>query len=45
MAQDPSTAAGRGTAPRDFPLYTQRVRFFPDVHEHEAVTDVLLPLK
>jgi AraC family transcriptional regulator len=30
---------------RDFPLFFQRVSFFPDVSEHEAVTDVLLPLK
>ena len=30
---------------RDFPLYFQRVSFFPDVAEHEAVTDVFLPLK
>ena len=30
---------------RDFPLYLQRVRFFPEVAEHEAVTDVFLPLK
>lgn len=30
---------------RDFPLYFQRVRFFPDVPEHEAVTDIFLPLK
>jgi AraC family transcriptional regulator len=30
---------------RDFPLYFQRVRFFPDVPEHEAVTDVFLPLR
>ena len=30
---------------RDFPLFCQRVRFFPDVPEHEAVTDVFLPLK
>jgi AraC family transcriptional regulator len=30
---------------RDFPLFFQRVKFFPDVAEHEAVTDVLLPLK
>jgi AraC family transcriptional regulator len=29
---------------RDFPLFFQRVRFFPDVPEHEAVTDVFLPL-
>jgi AraC family transcriptional regulator len=30
---------------RDFPLFLQRVRFFPDVPEHEAVTDVFLPLR
>ena len=30
---------------RDFPLYLQRVKFFPDVSENEAVTDVFLPLK
>jgi len=30
---------------RDFPLYFQRVSFFPDVAEHEAVTDVFLPLR
>jgi AraC family transcriptional regulator len=30
---------------RDFPLYLQRVRFFPDVPEHEAITDIFLPLK
>ena len=30
---------------RDFPLYFQRVSFFPDVPEHEAITDVFLPLK
>lgn len=29
----------------DFPLYCQRVSFFPDVPEHEAVTDLYLPLK
>lgn len=29
---------------RDFPLYLQRVRFFPDVPEHEAVSDLFLPL-
>jgi AraC family transcriptional regulator len=34
-----------GEEPRDFPLYLQRVRFFPDVPEHEAVTDVFLPLR
>jgi AraC family transcriptional regulator len=30
---------------RDYPLYAQRVRFFPDVPEHEAVTDLFLPLR
>jgi AraC family transcriptional regulator len=34
-----------GEEPRDFPLFLQRVNFFPDVPEHEAVTDVFLPLK
>jgi len=30
---------------RDFPLFCQRIRFFPDVLEHEAVTDIFLPLR
>jgi len=30
---------------RDFPLYVQRVKFFPDVPEHEAIVDIFLPLK
>ncbi len=30
---------------RDFPLYLQRVRFFPEAAEHEATTDVFLPLR
>lgn len=34
-----------GEEPRDFPLFFQRVSFFPDVPEHEAITDVFLPLK
>ncbi|WP_203546596.1 AraC family transcriptional regulator [Dyella caseinilytica] len=34
-----------GEEPRDFPLYVQRVRFFPDVPEHEAIVDIFLPLK
>lgn len=34
-----------GEEPRDFPLYCQRVSFFPDVPEHEAITDLFLPLK
>jgi AraC family transcriptional regulator len=34
-----------GEEPRDFPLTLQRVAFFPDVAESEAVTDVFLPLR
>ena len=30
---------------RDFPLFCKRVRFSPDVPEHEAVTEIYLPLK
>ncbi|OGN44644.1 MAG: AraC family transcriptional regulator [Caulobacterales bacterium GWE1_67_11] len=30
---------------RDFPLFAQRVSFFPDVPEHEAVTDIFLPIQ
>jgi AraC family transcriptional regulator len=30
---------------RDFPPYVQRLRFFPEVPEHTAVTDAFLPLK
>jgi AraC family transcriptional regulator len=30
---------------RDFPPFLQRVLFFPDVQENEAVTDIFLPLK
>jgi AraC family transcriptional regulator len=30
---------------RDFPLYLQRITFFPDVPEHEAVSDLFLPLR
>jgi AraC family transcriptional regulator len=30
---------------RDFPLFCERVEFFPDVPEHESVTDVYLPLR
>jgi len=31
--------------PRDAPLFVRRVAFFPDVPEHEAVTDIYLPLR
>lgn len=34
-----------GEEPGDFPLYAERVRFFPDVPEHQAITDLSLPLK
>jgi AraC family transcriptional regulator len=36
---------GSGEEPRDVPLFVQRVRFFPDVPEAEAVSDVYLPLR
>jgi len=29
---------------RDFPLFVQRVKFFPDVPDAEAVTDIYLPI-
>lgn len=29
---------------RDFPLFLQRVSFYPDVPEHEAIVDIFLPL-
>ena len=35
---------GSGESPRDFPLFMQRVKFFPDVADSEAVTDIYLPL-
>ena len=34
-----------GEEPRGFPLYCQRVAFFPEVPAHETVTDLYLPLK
>ena len=34
-----------GEEARDFPLYCQRVTFFPDVPENETVTGLFLPLK
>jgi len=33
-----------GEALRGFPLYVQRVSFFPEVGENEAVSDIFLPL-
>ncbi|QGX40892.1 AraC family transcriptional regulator [Permianibacter aggregans] len=32
-------------SPLDFPLFFQRLKFFPDVPEHQAVTEVFLPLR
>ncbi|MBD3730465.1 MAG: AraC family transcriptional regulator [Sphingomonadales bacterium] len=34
-----------GEEARDFPIYCQRLTLFPDVPEHEAVTDLFLPLQ
>jgi len=34
-----------GREPRDFPPFLQRLKFYPDVPDAEAVTDVFLPLK
>lgn len=34
-----------GEETRDFPIYCERVRFFPDVPENEAITDLYLPLR
>ncbi len=34
-----------GEEARDFPLYCQRLRLFPEVPEHEAEAELFLPLK
>lgn len=34
-----------GEETRDFPIYCQRLSFFPEVPEHETVAEVFLPLK
>jgi AraC family transcriptional regulator len=34
-----------GEEARDFPIYCQRLSFFPDVPEHETVAELFLPLK
>jgi AraC family transcriptional regulator len=34
-----------GAELRDFPLFMQRVAFFPDVPDSEAITDIYLPLR
>jgi len=33
-----------GETPGNFPLMFQRITFFPDVPEHDAITDIFLPL-
>lgn len=33
-----------GEALRDFPLFFERVSFFPEVSEHQMITDIYLPL-
>jgi len=35
---------GSDEEPGDAPLFLRRVAFFPDVPEHDAVTDIYLPL-
>jgi AraC family transcriptional regulator len=30
---------------RNFPLFFERIKLFPDVPEHEAKTDIYLPIK
>lgn len=34
-----------GEDARDFPIYCQRLNFFPEVPEHETVADLFLPLR
>jgi AraC family transcriptional regulator len=34
-----------GEEPRDFPLFLERLAFFPDVPEHDAIVDIYLPLR
>lgn len=34
-----------GEVRRDFPLFAQRVTFFPHVPEYDAITDIFLPLR
>lgn len=34
-----------GEEPRDFPIYCQRLSFFPEVPEHETIAELFLPLK
>lgn len=34
-----------GEETRDFPFYCQRISFYPDVSEQDAITDLFLPLR
>lgn len=34
-----------GEEPGDFPLYCQRITYFPDVAENQAITELFLPLR
>src|SRR5690606_5612768 len=34
-----------GESARDFPLFFERIAFFPDVPDHETITDIFLPLQ
>lgn len=43
LYQDWLPASGEET--RDFPLYCQRLTFFPEVSEREAIAELFLPLK
>jgi AraC family transcriptional regulator len=36
---------GSGEELRDFPLFMERLAFFPDVPDSEAITDIYLPLR
>lgn len=37
--------AASGEEPRDYPMFAQRISFFPDVPEHEAITELYLPIQ
>jgi AraC family transcriptional regulator len=36
--------ASSGFELRDFPLFIERVSFYPDVNEAETITDIYLPV-
>ena len=37
--------AASGEEPRDYPMFAQRISYCPDVPEHEAITDLSLPIQ